>query len=493
MSTTVQSMKIKSQDEIRDDYLRTYRNALIRRGVADPRVDEGTEIHARATALAQQIYVASLNTPLAADAQMADSAVGEDLIRLARLRGLSLRSAGPSAGPIVLGATVDTTIPIPTGSQILDPTGALYEVAVGGSYLDGAAVTVRSIDSGTAANLAAGTVLRWLAPPPYVLPTVEVGAGGLTGGADAEQEEGLRSRLLENLANPPNGSNWASANKAAEESSPAVQKAFCYPAANGPSTMHVAVCRAPTSTSKGRAVDALVLASAVAPGVSAAFPEYVEIVTTSVVDAPVDVSFGVALPASTKAGGPGGGWLDADPFPQWPSTGYVAVSAVTSSTQITIPATRAPVVGSTLCWLSTIDWKLRTAKVTGYTATFGGATYAITLDTPFTGVVAGDWIFPGAERMAKYVAAILAGFAKLGPGEKTSSAGLLPRAMRRPLATQAWPSTMVRPFLRALTDAGEEVGDADYLHRSQTVPPLPSLVTDAPRVLTPRRIGVYPI
>jgi uncharacterized phage protein gp47/JayE len=204
---------------------------------------------------------------------------------------------------------VTSAILIPGGAQLIDPTGLTYEVGVGGSYTPGDNIPILSTDTGASTNLAEGTVLRWVSPPPYVTPTALVGDGGLTGGVDAEDYEGLRTRVLGRNQNPPNGVNWPSIVEAAEKSSTAVQKAFAFPAANGPSTVHVAVVRSPTSTNKNRDVDTLVLNSDIIPSILAAFPEFVEVVTTTVRNTPVSVSFGVALPLSKKASpaGPGGG------------------------------------------------------------------------------------------------------------------------------------------------------------------------------------------
>ena len=504
MPTTVSGLKIKSQEQIRDDYLRNYRNALIKRGISNPDVSQGTEIYQKATALAILLYDASSGVPLAANAQMPDSALGDDLIRLASIYKLSLRPAGPSSGPLVLSATVDTPVAVPGGSQLLDPSGLSYQVATGGAYVNGDVdfpIPIVSVDPGDATNLAAGTVLRWVAPPPFVNPTATIGAGGLTGGANAEDIEGLRGRLLGKLQDPPNGVNWASVVETAEKSTAAVQKAFAYPGCNGPSTEHVAVVRAPTATNKNRDVDALIVSGTVVPYVTASYPEFVEVVTTTVQNYPVDVSFGVTIPDSLKASpsGPGGGWLDGNPAPVSSGTGYAAVSSAGSSTLIRVPSDVPPIAGGSVCWISTDDWVFRTSEIESVTEPVPGTgTFEITLKTPFTSnngvdVAVGDWIFPAAVNMEIYVKAILSAFAGLGPYEKTNQAGVLPRALRRPRANKSWPSEMKAPVLRTLTDSGEEVQDTSFLYRSATTPPLPAAITDGPYCIVPRQIGVYPI
>ena len=504
MTQTVQSLTIKTPDQIRDDYLRTYSNALIVRGVAAPNTSKGTEIWVRASALAQQIYMASANVPVVANAQMGDTAQGDDLVRCAATVGLALRAAGPSAGSMVLASTVPVAIGIVSGSQLLDPAGLRYEVSVSGQYSNGAPIPISAIDTGTATNLAAGVLLRWVSPPPYCQPNASVASPGLAGGTDLETIEELRTRYLERLQNPSNGTNWASANAAAEGSSTAAQKSFTYCAANGPSTMHVAVAGAPTATSKSRVVSAVTLAQTITPALVAQFPEFAEIIVTPTVDYPVSVAFGLAIPASTAASppGPGGGWIDGNPFPTASTsapgagggTGYVTPLA-TTSTVLTLLSDYAPAQGFTVCWLSPHDWKLYTSTVQSFAGT---GPYTVTLGAPLVdslgfSVSTQDYVFPGATNMATYVAAALAGFAAMGPGEKVAaSGGLWPRAGRRPIPAQSWPSTLTAPFLRCLLNAGQEVAGANYLYSSAATPPLPALITQGPNIFIPQHLGFYP-
>lgn len=494
---TVETLAIKSLDEIRDDYLRTYRNSLIKRGIENPVVGDGTEIHMRATALAQQVYVATSGIPVAANAQMPDTAQEDDLIRVARIYGLSLRPAGPSAGPLVLDSTIAGAVAIPTGAQLIDGSGFTYEVSVGGAFLDGEEMQITSVDTGTGTNLAEGTVLRWTAPPPFVQPTAVVGVGGLTGGVDAEDIEGLRARLLERLQNPPNGANWPAFNLAAEQSSTAVQKGFTYPACNGPSTVHVAVVTSPTATNKERDVNTIVMNTQVIPGVQAIIPEYAELLVTTVENVSVDVSVGISIPPAKTASppGPGGGWTDGDPFPVFASQGYANVTAVTNSTAFSVNSDIAPLVGSEVCWISRDDWVFRTAAVVSFTGT---GPYAVVIDYPFTSangvnIAVGDFVFPNAEKMEVYVPALLEAFARLGPGQKTNLSGLLPRALRRPLVTQAWPSDLNQKFLNPVRDSGDEVDTASYLYKSATSPALPAVITDPPKIFIPGRLAFYPL
>lgn len=498
MATTVDSLAVKTFEEVRADWLRTYRNGLINRGVVDPSVGSGSEAYLRATALAQQIVAATANTKAAANAQMPDTATGDDLVREAALKGLSYRNAGPSSGKIVLDSTIAGSVGIPTGAQLIDENGLTYQVIVGGQFADGASIDIESIDTGESTNLVAGSVLRWTAPPEFVQPTALVGSGGLTGGVGKETEEGLRGRLLDRYRNPPNGVNSAALNIAVEASSSAVQKCFAFPACNGPSTVHLAAVGAPSATNKSRIVNSIVMSTKVVPGGVGAVPEYAECVVTTVQDYPTNVSIGLSLPSSKTASpaGPGGGWLDGNPFPVLASPGYVEVLDVILSTNIQVASDVAPIIGDTICWLSTHDWTLVTAKIV--TVPLGGVSpYYIGLDTPLVdasgnSIALGDYIFPGAEQMPAYVKAALDAFAGLGPGEKTNAAGLIPRARRRPLTVESWPSSLTTRFLQAFANRSE-VYASGYLYRETTTPPLPSVISDAPYILVPRQLGFYPL
>lgn len=487
------SITVKTAEEIRDDYLRTVKEGLINLGIQNPNVSEGTLDYIRGTALGQFGALLYQNVALKADAQMPDTAQGEDLIRLANIYNLSLRSAGPSSGPIVLDATVTTNILIPTGSQLIDDKGLSYEVAVGGSYSDGEEIQIIAIDTGAATNLAVGVTLRWVSPPPFVSPTALVGSGGLIGGVDQETYEGLRTRILEKIRNPPGGGNWSQLNQTAEDSTVAVQKSFAFPAANGPATVHLAVVTAPTETDKTRDVNSVVLSTTVTPAVSAVVPEYFELLVTTVQNQSADVAINISIPSATTASpaGPGGGWINGTPWPTYAVLGYSAVTAVTSSTQFTIQCDSNPTANVTqICWLNPSNWTLYRGVVTGFTGTSPSVT--ITVDEPFTGIAAGNFIFPDAELMQDYVNTLLDAFANLGPGQKTNLSGLLPRAFRRPLTTESWPSDLNDQVLRRLTDNNDTILSAGYNHRSTTTPSLPSLITDAPYILVPRNLSFYP-
>jgi uncharacterized phage protein gp47/JayE len=487
------SITVKTAEDIRDDYLRTIKEGLINLGITNPNVSEGTLDHIRGTALGQFGALLYQNIALKADAQMPDTAQAEDLIRLANIYHLSLRAAGPSSGTIVLDATITTSILIPTGSQLIDDKGLSYNVTVGGSYSDGEEIQITAVDTGAATNLAEGSTLRWVSPPPFVSPTALVGSGGLTGGVDEETYEGLRTRILEKIRNPPGGGNWSQLNQAAEDSTVAVQKSFAYPACEGRGTVHVAVVTSPTDSDKTRDVNSVILSTKIIPAVQAVVPEYFELVVTTVQNQNVDVAINISIPSATTASppGPGGGWLSGTPWPTYSALGYSNVTSVSSSTVFTVRCDSDPTIGVTqICWLNPNNWTLYRGTVTSFTGTFPSVT--VTVDTPFTGIAVGSFVFPDAELMQEYVNTLLEAFANLGPGQKTSQTGLLPRAYRRPLTTEAWPSDLNDQVLRRLTDNNDTILSASYSYRNTTTPTLPSSISDGPYILVPRNLAFYP-
>src|SRR5690606_27680660 len=117
---------------IRDDALRTYRNALIAEGISDPDTSPGTEIYAKATAFAQQILSITAVALALSESTMPDTATGEDLERLCAVYGIQRQGSKVSVGPIELDSS--GSVLVPTGAELVDENGALYRVRSGGTF-----------------------------------------------------------------------------------------------------------------------------------------------------------------------------------------------------------------------------------------------------------------------------------------------------------------------------------------------------------------------
>lgn len=501
---------VKSAPEHREDMLLTLQYMLTALDVADPAVGPDSEFYAMATMLANELAVVGANCVIKADEMMPDTAEDDEeagvfaLSRHAAVLKLQKRSASGSVGFIVFDATAASSIPL--YKQLTDEFGQSYRVTVGGPYGDGDPIPVEAISGGKSTNLPEGATLKWYGTsPPYSAPVALVATGGLVNGSDAETNEELRARIFAFFQNPPASGNASHIAKILLESTSRVQAAFVYPALQGAGTMHGAVTASPTATNKSRVVAPSIMASLVEPYVLGQLPEHVAVTTTTVNDVNADIAIGLTLPEAQTASppGPGGGWIDGTP---WPAPDNLAsyrapVASVTSSTSFSVTASTAPIAGVTrIAWLSPSDWKLYRAKVTSVGAPSSGA-YPITVDAPFTGLTVGCLIWPDCQNAQTYVDTVLAAYATMGPGEKTSNAGTLARGFRHPRSIAAYPYTLGAHFPNALVKLSE-VATAQFMHRTDGTttatggngvlsPFVPPDVTLPPNQFVPRHIAFY--
>lgn len=519
--TALFTYKVKSNVEIRNDLLRTIKAGLQSIGITNPNVGPNSDYYLTASALGNEVAVGLANITISVDSMMPDTAGGSNLDRWLNILNLSRRPAIGSSGVVTLSTSVTSTL-VTVGMQLQDAVGLRYQVTVGGSYGNGAAIPVSAMDLGKATNHANGDTLTWVTAPAFSASTVSVGTSGgsdgLTGGFDSEQgiDEPPRARLIAQLQNPPKGGNSADVILWCSQSTPIVQSAYCYPALLGPGTTFAAVAAAPqtaapmTATSKSRQINPTsILTGTIQPFVQGNLPEHVFAVIASVVDQPTDVAILLALPSAPTASPPGlgGGWLDGSP---WPSsiggTTPVSLTAATDSTHFTVNATTPPQAGvSHIAWLSPLTWTLYTATVVSFTGTTGA--YVLTVDTPMPGITTGHYIWPQAAQMANYVAALLSAFSLMGPGEWTANPAVKARAFRHPIPSLSWPYALTAVQLKTVINSGPEVLDANWIYRSATLsgglyqPTIPGTVTVdtttgnltsvAVNILTPRNLAFY--
>jgi uncharacterized phage protein gp47/JayE len=526
MGTPLYTFTTKTPKQVHDDIIRTVK-AILQGivGISNPNVAPGSDFDIIATAVASEIAVGLANQTIMADQLMPDTAAGSNLDRWLTLFGLSRRGAIPAKGNVTITCSQTANIVgNPTGvgaTQLVDASGQLFFVTVGGAYPNGAQVPVQAVSGGSATNHANGDTLRWVTAPPYCSQTVTVGipngTDGLSGGADSEVgvDEPPRNRLYQLFQNPPKGGNSQDIIGFAQQSSTSVQGCAVYPALMGPSTVFFAVWGAPqtvgpfSSTSKSRELTASLVTGTVVPYVQGSLPEYVYVVGTSTTDQPTDVSLILSLPSAPTASppGPGGGWLDGTPWPSSTSSGTqpCTVTAVTNALTFTVNATTAPTAGAThIAYISPSNWQMYTATVVSWSGSSGA--YVITTDTPWP-LLATDFatgfppaVFPQSTQQANYMAAALQGFANLGPGEWTSNAAIKARAFRHPPPSLAWPSTLNALFLRQMENAGPEVANAQFIVGANATPTVPSSITvnasgvltsTPPATLIPRNLSWY--
>jgi uncharacterized phage protein gp47/JayE len=114
------------------------------------------------------------------------------------------KSAATSTGEVsftgVSGSVVPSETVLTTAAGVQVATTAEATLTSGT-----ASVAAAAVDAGAAGNLVAGTPLSLVSPIAGVQSTVTVASGGLTGGADIEDDEALRARVIARIQQPPQG------------------------------------------------------------------------------------------------------------------------------------------------------------------------------------------------------------------------------------------------------------------------------------------------
>lgn len=506
------SLTVSDEVAIRTAILTTLQADYEQQGLT-VNVAEGSDYYRLATAIARWGATIEANGAVQVDNFMPDST--QDFTVLARwgaFYGLSPRPASGAYGVFTIACSAPSAVEL--GQQLTDALQQVYQVTQAGTYASGTQVNVQALSTGPGTDHVNGDTLTWVSAPPYCSPTVSVGTtgatDGLVNGNNAEDIETFRARVLQAMANPMGGGNWTMVASLGASSSGAVCGVAVYPAAGGPGTLHVACWGYATniaaSNAKLRALPATLMTGTIGPFIQNQLAEYTECVPTTVTDIPIDVALGLTIPSSQSASpaGPGGGWVDGQPWP-YNSTGaasfFCAVTAVTSSINLTVTAPTLPIAGvSSIAFLDPNTWGIFTAHVVSFTftGTLGAYSVTLALDAPLTNVAIGSFIFPQSANQQTYVDAALGAFANMGPGEKTAAAGLLPRATRKPLPQQIFPYAMNSVFLKALTNSGSEVVASSFLYTSisgwptMNTPPLPSVISQPPGQFGPRNLGLYP-
>lgn len=503
------SLSVDDENTIRTAILTTLQADYAQQGLT-VNVEPGSDYYKLATALARQGTVIEGNAVVQVDNFMPDST--QDIGVLARwmaIQGIpGPRGATGSYGVITIVCSAPS--PVEAGQQLTDSLQQVFQVTQAGTYANGAQVPVAAVTLGSGTDHLNGDTLTWVFAPPYCQQTATVGTtganDGLVGGFDSEDLETARARYLMSVGNPMGGGNWSQVIQVGAAAAGAVCGTGAFSAAGGPSTMHVACWGYATniaaSNAKLRALPSALMTGTIGPYIQGKLAEYAEVVVTTVADLPIDVAIGLTLPASPSAApaGTGGGWVDGAPWPTPVAAGYCAVTAVTSATNFTVSSATLPIAGtSSISMLDPQTWKLNQAHVVSFTSTGSLGAYSVTIqtDAPLVNVAIGCFIFPTAQNTQTYCNAALGAFANMGSGEKTSSAGLLPRAYRRPLPNQFFPYAMDNTFLKALTASGPEVVGSKYLYTSisgwpaTTTPPLPIAIGNPPNIFGPRNIGFW--
>ena len=161
---------------------------------------------------------------------------GEYLEAWAALKGVTRKPATAAGGQGTFVAAAGAVLP--AGTQVLRGDGVAYAVAADTPAAGGQVVpSLVAVTPGAAANLASGAALT-LGSAIAGVAAAGTASSDFTGGADLEDDDGLRSRMLIAFASPPQGGDasdyvdWALA-------VPGVTRAWCAPREMGAGTVTV--------------------------------------------------------------------------------------------------------------------------------------------------------------------------------------------------------------------------------------------------------------
>lgn len=482
--------------EILRRFLRDLELGYIDAGIQKPGIDEGSEYFILGTALANMgaiIYAQNRNI-LKNSSELEATGKQLDDIRIAL--GLPEVLAAPAAGRIIPQINTSGTISFPDGLEFtVDSSGLRGKTQGMQSISAGGSLKAIMIDAGTASNADPFEAITFVSPPNNVSTQGTTDQSGMIGATDAETDEQKRERITNRRKYPPAGGNSAHAIDLAQGATASVQKAYCYPALIGPSSMRVVVTKSmQLDRSKTREFSREIPESTleiVQNAVLGEYPEAVEISIVSALDEYFDATIELDLPNLQN-----GGWIDGTSFPALveADSGKVTVTGVTSNSSITVSAQgAAPTLGQSIMWFSPVKRDFITAKITSVSGSAGA--YEITLDRTLvideTSVQVGDYISPGCKNAQAYADALLEEFNKLGPGENTDDSSRLPRAARKPSPEDSNGYSLNNQPLKNLSQKYSEILDFSWLYKSLTSPSVPDTEETPPNVLVLQNLGIY--
>jgi len=164
-----------------------------------------------------------------------DTADDDNVIRWGAIWGINQEPAEFSIGNVTFTGVNGTSVPALTQIQRADEV--LFETQTPGVIAGGTlTVDVAAVVAGLDGNTDAATVMTMASPITGIDTNVTVAAGGLVGGADLEDPEDLRVRLLDRIRVQPLGGAETDYIKWALEV-PGVTRAWVYPNHLGPGTV----------------------------------------------------------------------------------------------------------------------------------------------------------------------------------------------------------------------------------------------------------------
>lgn len=135
----------------------------------------------------------------------ATTAEKEALYEQAGMYGIYPTAATFAAGTVTATGVDESVIPV-AGTFLIGPGGVRYRVTAEAEIDGGTAeVAIEAVIAGAGGNLDEGEALSFESPIDGVDAGVVVAAGGIAGGFDQQDPEGVRTRLLLRKREPPTG------------------------------------------------------------------------------------------------------------------------------------------------------------------------------------------------------------------------------------------------------------------------------------------------
>lgn len=168
-----------------------------------------------------------------------DTAEAENLERWAAVWGVSRNAATFATGTVIFTGVEGAAVPTNTLVALSD--GQRYGVVTGGVISGGSVeLSVTAIEAGLAGNVEAGVTVSIVGGLVDIDTAATVGSDGMTGGLDAETDDGLRERLLTRVQQPPAGGAKHDYDAWAKEVT-GVKRVWVYPERSGVGTVVVGV------------------------------------------------------------------------------------------------------------------------------------------------------------------------------------------------------------------------------------------------------------
>lgn len=189
------------------------------------------------TALAGASHTLHGHIVWATNQLFADTAEQEYLDRMASIWGIERVAAVFATGSVELTGTNGTIIP--SGLRLKRSDGVFYLTTASGTIAAGSAtITIQAVNAGAGPNAEAGTSVSLVNSVDGIDTDATIATGGVTNGADSENDEALRVRLIDRIQQPPHGGASFDYEKWAKEVN-GVTRAWVYPLQGGLGTVHL--------------------------------------------------------------------------------------------------------------------------------------------------------------------------------------------------------------------------------------------------------------